>query len=661
MIRLSRTVAFSRGLHLYEDSEDPTRLYYMPVSAELDHSPDGTVDFVHHTFRSGGPAGTDLSVYRWAVRSVVSDTELADLAGEMAESRGHPVHLQAAPVLRMPDVSAGVSPGASGNLLLCMARPGPRGLDLYNVTVVARDSAEPALAEQLMGPSGLEVSLEFRVTGATTPFRGIMQANYGAVRRHLLTTFSETMFLSWSQVTGEVETLLDNGTIRLCVAAGAADSLEVVSAVSRQVINRLMLLQRHPPKPVPYPAMSGARFRIGEREEGDRWETVELTEFDVETRSLAMSSHLRSIPAEAFRDPVEPCEEIPPKLALHLEREGIHVGRLPCAAGAPEPRPVSEPLPPAQAREHHLHGTGERPAHTAGGRLSAPRANRAPLALVCATNDAFALSAAAMLHSVATHLADGSSLRVFILDDGVSPESRSRLERVVARFRVLTELVWLEPDVSSIAGFKTLPALPYTMYLRFQVGSLLPASLDRVIYLDTDIVVRTDLWELWETSTRGYTIGAVQNHLPSMIGEPQGVNSYRELGIDSSAPYFNSGLLLIDLTRWREEQVEERAMDYVRTHPDDLHFPDQEALNAVLAGRWRVLPPQWNVLPSIYALPFWPDSPLKRQAVADEWRILNGPKVVHFAGKTKPWMAGCGHPLKSFFLHHLRESGWEQA
>ena len=284
-----------------------------------------------------------------------------------------------------------------------------------------------------------------------------------------------------------------------------------------------------------------------------------------------------------------------------------------------------------------------------------------PLAVVCAANDAFALSLAAMLHSVASHLPPGVSLRVFVLDDGISSESRGRLERVAAGFPVATELVWLEPDLSAVDGFKTLPGLPRTMYLRIQVGSLLPASMDRVIYLDTDMAVRTDLSELWEMPLDGCAVGAVQNHAPMTLGERGGIDAHRELGIDPLAPYFNSGLLLIDLPRWREEGIEERALEYIRTHPEDLHFPDQEALNAALVGRWKLLPPEWNVLKTIYWLTIWPDSPLKRQVGSDEWKIFNAPKIVHYCGKRKPWMPGCDHPLKDIYLHHLRESGWEEA
>jgi lipopolysaccharide biosynthesis glycosyltransferase len=175
-------------------------------------------------------------------------------------------------------------------------------------------------------------------------------------------------------------------------------------------------------------------------------------------------------------------------------------------------------------------------------------------------------------------------------------------------------------------------------------------------YLDTDMVVRADLSALWATSLEGCPVGAVQNHLPSRVGEANGVVGHGALGISPSEPYLNSGLLLVDIPAWREARVEERALEYVRSYPGQLHYGDQDALNAALAGRWRRLPLQWNVMTTVYWLHSWPDSPLKCEVEAREWELLHAPKVVHYVGKPKPWMPDCRHPLRGLYLHHLKAS-----
>lgn len=327
MIRLSRTVASSRSLVLYEDSEDPALLYFMPTSAELCRSGDGGVRFEQRMLRSGGSTGTGVSRYRWSVRSVVPAAELRELAEQMTEGRKHPVQLKAVP--RLPTVGATILTDGARDLLLCRAEPRAVGFGTVTMGLIARDSAEPALAERFMGSSGLEVSLEYRVTGAATPFRGSMEANFGAIRHHLLTTFPEKAFVSWSQVAGEIDALLSSGMIRLRVESGTVDSSASVSAVSRQVVNRLMFLQRFPPRALPYPAMYGARFRIKERGEFDRWETIDLTEFDLETRALPVSLHIRSVPKGAFHGLDGAYQELTQELAFDLARDGLPVGDIP--------------------------------------------------------------------------------------------------------------------------------------------------------------------------------------------------------------------------------------------------------------------------------------------------------------------------------------------
>ena len=323
MIRLSRTVASSRSLLLYEDSEDPALFYYMPKSAELDGLANGGVRFAQRMFRPGSSSGAAVSAYFWTVRSVVPDSELAELRDEMAARSKHPVRLEAVQFWpTMTAIGVTILTDAPWDLLMCKAWTPDAGPGEITVMLAAADSAEPSLAERFMDSSGLEVSLECKVTGASTPFRGTLQGNFGAVQQHLLTAFPEPGLVSWSQVAGEVETLLSDGTLRLRIEDGAADSSVTASAVTRYVVNRLTRLHRLTPLSI-LPGMHGARFRLKEGGEPDRWETVELTEFELETRALPVSARIRSVPVDAFHGLDGTHEELPQKLARHLMIEGI--------------------------------------------------------------------------------------------------------------------------------------------------------------------------------------------------------------------------------------------------------------------------------------------------------------------------------------------------
>jgi lipopolysaccharide biosynthesis glycosyltransferase len=130
-------------------------------------------------------------------------------------------------------------------------------------------------------------------------------------------------------------------------------------------------------------------------------------------------------------------------------------------------------------------------------------------------------------------------------------------------------------------------------WLRLFLSELLP-DLDRVIHIDADVLVRADLAELWAQRCDGAPVSAVRDYLfPTFAsGLPNAVSA---LGLPPSTPYFNAGVLLLDLAAWRRASLTERAIDYAREYGDTIRYADQDALNAVAAGTVHELAPRWNV------------------------------------------------------------------
>ena len=93
--------------------------------------------------------------------------------------------------------------------------------------------------------------------------------------------------------------------------------------------------------------------------------------------------------------------------------------------------------------------------------------------------------------------------------------------------------------------------------------------------------------------------------------------------------YFNAGVLLIDLERWRQQRITERAFEYLRQYP---HSPcsDQDALNVACDRAWRQLEPRWNIQN------YW-ETQMSCITPGD------GPGIIHFAGRLKPWQVSILH------------------
>jgi lipopolysaccharide biosynthesis glycosyltransferase len=131
--------------------------------------------------------------------------------------------------------------------------------------------------------------------------------------------------------------------------------------------------------------------------------------------------------------------------------------------------------------------------------------------------------------------------------------------------------------------------------------------------------------------------------------------NYRELGLPAGAHYFNGGMLVADIDRWRRESLAEKMLDCLRRHRQHVLWWDQYALNVVLAGAWRALDHRWNQGSHVYAYPSWQESPFSH---ADYTSVRKSPWIVHFCSPSKPWHYFCSHPFTSEFRRTVAQTAW---
>src|SRR3954468_5709111 len=120
--------------------------------------------------------------------------------------------------------------------------------------------------------------------------------------------------------------------------------------------------------------------------------------------------------------------------------------------------------------------------------------------LVCAFDDTYAMSAAAMLKSVESNLATYEQIRVCVLESTLSLTNRARIEASLDLNRV--DLAWVTVGVSTLADLKVGLHVSTATYYRLLIADLLP-DVDRAIYLDSDVIVCGDLGQLWNTPLHG--------------------------------------------------------------------------------------------------------------------------------------------------------------
>ena len=270
-----------------------------------------------------------------------------------------------------------------------------------------------------------------------------------------------------------------------------------------------------------------------------------------------------------------------------------------------------------------------------------------PIATVCSMN--FLHGTAVLIASTIMHATPRSRFRFLIIDQDLNPESRVQLEETVSAAGVGHSIEFY--PISSITGIDLLKENLVGLRLNKKIlpfyAKLLCGNLDRrlkkLIFLDSDILVKRNLTELFEKPCPA--INAVEDdYYRQHIEDPKINIQFSIAGLDHKAPYFNSGVFLLNLQHWREQKIFEKLAAsmrilkiYQQTHPNGL-FSDQTFFNIVYHRNWIKLKGHWN-----------------RQCPAGlgiHHEIERGDLCLfHFIDNPKPWKMPHGRATREFFLY----------
>lgn len=265
--------------------------------------------------------------------------------------------------------------------------------------------------------------------------------------------------------------------------------------------------------------------------------------------------------------------------------------------------------------------------------------------LACGCDDRYARHTASMLVSVGQNLSSASKLRVFLLHD--KSLSRANMQRLRDSLPADVDLNFCEISDALMAGF---PCHKFhrSCWHRVLLPDLLP-GLDKILYLDSDMIALDDIGPLWETDLAGAPLAAVVNPLYP-FSPPRPVT---ELGLVRLADYLNSGCLLMDLKRLRAEGFSQAILRYARSHPNNL-WPEQDAISALFSNRWKRLHPRWNVQSTFFEVAE-NNLPVSSVQVRE---ALSKPAILHFTGHHKPWHYLCRHPYRHAYFSVSKLTVW---
>lgn len=226
--------------------------------------------------------------------------------------------------------------------------------------------------------------------------------------------------------------------------------------------------------------------------------------------------------------------------------------------------------------------------------------------IVTSTNESYARYLAVMLTSLFQHKASKHAVKVYILHGGISKTAMYKLWKLVRKNKAKIRFIRVKEKL--LRGIKTNKRYGKEAFYRLFIPELLSDHIEKALYLDCDLIVKKDITELWNTDLSGHYLAAVQD--PSR-------SRWRSLRIPRGS-YFNSGVLLLNLKKWRKRKITKRVIDFIRTNPDKIHYADQCGLNGVLYRKWKKLDRVWN----------YPSFRLYR---------YGRPAIIHYMSPKKPW------------------------
>lgn len=255
---------------------------------------------------------------------------------------------------------------------------------------------------------------------------------------------------------------------------------------------------------------------------------------------------------------------------------------------------------------------------------------------------------------------DMDDIVVYVLDSGILEENKQYLLSVCKEYNRSGIVFIPGKNVSEELGMNvTVDRGSLSQYARLFISSALPDELNRVLYLDCDTLVNQSIKELWNLDLHGKTVGALMDAFSKY---------YRaNINLQETDIMFNSGVMLIDLKRWREQNVENRLLMFIASKNGKIQQGDQGALNHVLSHDTYCFEPKFNSVTIFYDFTYKEmliyRRPPKFYSNEQVNEAVMNPAIIHFTTSflsKRAWVKGCKHRYVGEWLKYKQMSPWKK-
>lgn len=272
--------------------------------------------------------------------------------------------------------------------------------------------------------------------------------------------------------------------------------------------------------------------------------------------------------------------------------------------------------------------------------------------LVLASDDNYAQHAAITLMSAYEKCDSEYIINSYVLDGGISETKKNKIIDSLKQYK--GELRFIAVDTkrfeNSYISFQYTPAI----YYRLDLPNVLDNNIKKCLYVDCDLLFMDDLSKLWTIDLEGKPIGAIED-IGLTTSKKGRAKKKQSIGLQDDMCYFNSGVVIMDLAKWREEKFADKALDLAFHKKFVSH--DQDILNKLFLNNWKQIDLRWNVIPPVFYL--YPkllfSSKERRRAI----QAKNNIGILHYAGRYKPWEFAQNAIFNACYYDLLKKSAFK--
>ncbi len=277
------------------------------------------------------------------------------------------------------------------------------------------------------------------------------------------------------------------------------------------------------------------------------------------------------------------------------------------------------------------------------------------------SSDLFAPILGTSIASLLVNNQEMDEINIYVIQDNISIENIKKLENLTAEYGRKIYFIAM-PDIDELLGLKLIRASDrwqFFSFCRLYLDKLLPKTVHKILYLDSDVLVVDSLLELWNLDLKEYCAAGVIDCL--------GEKYYKALKINQNANYCNSGVLIEDLDKWRNYEIGDKVVEYVKLFNGYMYFVEQTALNGALQDNIYILHPRYNVYTIEQVLNRKERFLLRRNIRGykeeDIQDAVRRPVIIHmtrfFLVTNRPWQENTNHPMKAEFLKYKAVTPWK--